>query len=252
MKILTDDILKEILAESASAYFFQKIKEKETRDGFQSFYEDDGSVIVTFTTGMAQVEPEEIDLSGRSWNPRLKDKDGNPILDTFGANKGNPRKAWDKFEAKAIINETETVYGFGGKNGILIKGFVAEMTKNKIMNSQLPGTKWKIKCNLPAGNNKFNTWSIEFLGKGEIPKEKPKKNENNDSKPDNGYNKLTNALIEVRDDNSGRALAGFIKVDLIEALVFKTELNAKIIEKYFVQLEEDEIIRVDGEKVFIQ
>jgi len=244
VKILDNAALEKILAESTSAYFFQKVKEKETREGYKSFYEKDGSVIVTFKTGMAQIEPGEKDLIEQPWIPKLKDNDGNPILDTFGANKGNPRKAWDKFEAKAIINGTETVYGFGGKNGILLKGFVAEMMKNKIKNPELPSTKWKIKC-IPSG--RFNTWDIEFLGKGEVPKVKPKKIE-----VSSNYDKVVKAVSEIKEGNASRVLAGIGKVELAGAIAYKSKLSEKEVEKVFPQLEENGVINITGDKVYIQ
>ena len=238
-------MLTEILAEgSSTAYFFQKVKEKETREEFKPFYEKDGSVIVVFKGGIAKIEPEDEDLFGRVWKPKLKDEEGNPILNKFGPEKGNPREPWDKFEAKAEINGKETIYGFGGKNSVLIKGFISEMKANNISVADMPETKWKIKCVVDGG---FNKWDISYLGKGEIKKESPK-----DTQPPNEYDKIADAIRGVRDDNMGRALAGLDKNDLIEALVYKTELNVKVIEKHIPQLEKDEVVRLDGDKVFIQ
>jgi len=243
MKILTEEALNEILAESTStSYFFQKEKGKETREGFQNFYEKDGSVIVIFKTGMAQIEPEEEDQLGRIWNPRLKDDEGNPILDRGG----NPRQAWAKFEAKAEIKGTETIYGFGGKSGILLKGFVSEMKKNEIKNPELPGTKWKIKC---VGGAKYNTWDIEFLGKEEVPKEKV---ESKKAEEPNNYDRIKDTIIGIKEDNLARTLAGLGKEELIGAVAYKSKLSEKEVEKVFPQLEENGVVKMTGDKVYIQ
>lgn len=243
-KVLDDKMLEEILAEgSSTAYFFQKAKEKEERPEFKSFYEADGSVIVVFKTGIAKVVPEDEDLFGRVWKPRLKDEHGEPIIDKFGTNKGNPREPWDKFEAKAEVNGAETIYGFGGKNSILIRGFISELKTNELSITDMPGTKWRIKC-VPDG--RFNKWNIEYLDKAEPTPVESK------AEPSGEYDQIADAVRGVRDDNRGMALAGIPTKDLLDALEYKAKLSAKVIEKYIPQLEKDEVIRIDGDKAFIQ
>ena len=62
-KFLEDKDLDEILAEtSASIYFFQREKESDKAE-FKVLYEDDGSVIVEFTTAIAKVEPVSSSIS---------------------------------------------------------------------------------------------------------------------------------------------------------------------------------------------
>ena len=243
-KILDESMLKSVIDEmSSSAYFFQREKEKEIQADKKALYDDEGNVVVIFTTGIASVEPNEEDLLGRIWKPRLKDKEGNPILDA----QGRKREPWAKYEAKAVIKGKELIYGFGGKNGVLFRGFCSEMGKNGIKNTELPNTKWKIKCINMA---KWK-WDISFLGKEEA--KLPKKT-NGNGKPEEVpiVDKVIGAIADIKRTNAGRVLAGLSKTELIEAIGFKVSLDEKKILSVWQELVEKKVILEDGNKVYIQ
>lgn len=241
-KFLDGNELDEILSEANSPlYFFQKDLNKEAREDFKQFYEKDGSVIVTFTTGIAIIQPNELDLAERNWIPRLKDKDGNPILDRSG----NPREAWDKFEAKCKINDSELIYGFGGRSGLLLSAMGKEMKSNNLTNKTLPGTKWKIKC-IEAG--RFNRWELEYLGKGDVSVKKEKKSNGNDS-----YEKLLKAVDTMKKNSRTIILKGLDEDEFIEAASFMAHISDKDVKKLIPDLQKNEIININEEgRIFIQ
>lgn len=244
-KILDDKALKEILDEVASPlYFFQKEKEKE-RPEFLGMYEDDGSIMATFLTGIAKVEPGEKDLVNRDWHPPLKDKDGNPILDR----QGNPREAWDKFEVKCKIKDKEIVYGLGGKNGVLFRGIVSEMKNNSLSNDDIPNTKWRIKC---VDSSRYK-WDIEYLGKeNETLKKEPIKETKEEKSDSEEYDRVVKEIIDIKDKNKARVLAGLDTDELVEAASFKAHVDDKLITSWLPKLEEDGVIKIAGNKIYIQ
>jgi hypothetical protein len=241
MKILDDAMLREVMAElSTSVYFYQKEKAK-AREEEKELYEEDGSVITIFTSGISQVEPGEEDILGKIWNPPIKDKDGNPKLDK----NGNPKKAWDKFEVKAIIKGKEKVYGLGSNYTAQFRGVYMEMMKNNLKSIDLPGTKWKMKC---LGEYK---WDITYLGKVEIPKKT------------NGTKKIKeDPVIPIKDQVMkgitmvnekaplSQKLAGIGKKDLIDAIAFFTEVDEKKINSVWQEVLASGVIKEENGKIF--
>jgi len=239
-KILTDVELDKILVEtSASIYFFQREKQNN-RAEFKPLYEEDGSVIVTFLSGIAKVEPDEEDLTGKMWNPRLKDKDG------------KPREAWDKYEAKCRIKDRELIYGFGGKNGALFREFRGVMMDNKIMNKDLPSTRWKITC-VDFGRYQ---WNVEFLDSvgDKIATDKETVDEiSEEKKPkDDEYSRVVDGVTEVKEKNKGRVLAGLSEDELIDAVGFISGVDRDKVKGYLSKLAEDKIISISEDKIYIQ
>lgn len=240
-KILDDKALDEILNEVANPlYFFQKAK--EDREDFKKFYEKDGSVVVTFLTGIAHIEPNEEDLAGKIWIPRLKDDDNNPILDRSG----NPRQPWDKFEAKSLIRGNEIIYGFGGKNGVQFTGFIKELKKNDILNKDLSGTKWKFRCT-KAG--KFNKWDIEYLGTEDIEKLIPKET----PKPESSvYDKVINGIEQMKNNSKPMILKGLSEEDLVSTVSYLGKIDEKEVTKLIPELEKNEVIKITNGKIYVQ
>ena len=239
-KVLNDEMLKQILEELAgSAYFYQKEKGK-ARDEEKHLYEEDGSIIATFTSGIAQVEPGEEDLLGKIWNPPLKDKDGNPYL----TKAGTPRKAWDKFEVKAIVGGKEVIYGLGGNNSGSLRGVLMEMTKNSLKSIDLPGTKWKLKF---LGNFK---WDVAYLGKVELPKETKKANGKKvEAVP--VKDKIMQAVLTVKEKSPfSQKLSGIGKGDFINAVAFFAEVDEKKVNTIWQEVLNAGIIREEGDKIF--
>ena len=238
MKYLTEEDLKAVVEEASSGiYVYQKEKEKELKER-QYLYEEDGSMVVHVLSPIAQVQPGEEDIIGRKWRPKLTDKDGNPILSKFN---GQPLKAWEKYEVKALIKGKELVYGLGGKNTVLFRAFCTEMLKNDIKSNDLTGTKWKIKCI----DMKKYTWSVDFLGKFDLPK-----SNGNGKVKDTNLQKVKEALDGIKKDNFARILAGIGKEDLIGAIGFKTQLKEKEVLVVWKQLVDEGILKEDSGKVF--
>lgn len=247
-KILNDLGLKQVLEElGGSATFYQKEKAK-ARDEEKPLYEEDGSILSTFTSGIGQIEPGEEDLLGKIWNPPIKDKDGNPLLDKSG----KPKRAWDKFEVKAIIKGQEKLYGLGGNNSGQLRGVLTEMVKNNIKSDELPGTQWKIKS---LGSYK---WDVTYLGKVELPKEAKKTNE--ETKKPNGVSvkeneriKVLQAVNQVKEKSPfSQKLAGIGKADFINAVAFFSELDEKKVVSVWQEVLGEEIIKeVDGKVFFL-
>ena len=237
MKILDDQMLKEVLADLAgSAYFYQKEKGK-AREEEKPLYEEDGSVITTFTSGIVQVEPGEEDILGKIWNPPLKDKDGNPYL----TKAGQPRKAWDKFEVKALVKGKEVVYGLGGNNSGSLRGVLMEMTKNSLKSIDLPGTKWKLKF---LGNFK---WDVTYLGKVELPKK------TNGKKVDEVpiKDKVMQGIVKVKENAPlNRMLAGIDKNEFINSVDFFAEVGEKKINGIWKEILEAGVIKEENGKIF--
>ena len=98
-KTLEPNMFDKILSSGPTQYFFHR--------------EEDGEVELIFTSPISVTEPGEEDLVGRVWNPPITDAQGNPLIEQFGANKGNPRQPWAKVEAKCLINGVEKIYAFG-------------------------------------------------------------------------------------------------------------------------------------------
>ena len=250
VKILTDKDLQAIMEEvSTPAYFFQKEKNKE-RDDFQHLYEDDGSVIIEFVTGIAKIEPDDNDLLGRKWNGGQKDKEGNPVLDK---STGRVRDAWDKFEAKVIIKGKELIYGFGGQRGALFREFINGMQREKITNEKLVGTKWRVICN----DMRSYDWSVELLNgeKKETtnPQPQPVKEAPKEiSKPDDEYKKVVNAILKIKEVNKGKEIGGLEEDELVAPISFFSDVDGKKIKGYFKQLEENGLIKKSNGKIYIQ
>jgi len=247
-KILTDELLKTVLEElGGSATFYQKEKAK-ARDEEKPLYEADGSILSTFTSGIGQIEPGEEDLLGKIWNPPLKDKDGNPLLDKDG----KPKRAWNKFEVKAIIKGHEKLYGLGGSNSGQLRGVLMEMVKNNIKSEELPGTQWKIKS---LGSYK---WDVTYLGKVELPKETKKPNGNAKkadgvSTKENERIKILQAVNEVKEKSPfSQKLAGIGKADFINAVGFFSGLDEKKVVAIWQEVLGAGIIKeVDGKVFFL-
>ena len=248
VKILNDDALEKVLAEASSPmYFFQRALKDEKNTDFKRFYDEDGSVTVTFLSPIGKIEPDDEDYAGRIWIPKLKDKDGNPITDRSG----KPREPWDKYEAKSIMKDNEIIYGFGGANSLLFRAFRDSMKDNKILNQNLAGTKWKIICNPPTGRDeRFPTWDVEYLGTEEIKEEKESPKEV--AKTDEDYDKIKDAVLEMKEKNKGMILAGVDEVDLIEAVNFISKIDKKEIKKVIPELEKNDVIKKSGNKIYIQ
>jgi len=237
-KVLDDSALKQILEElGSSVYFYQKEKEK-ARDSEKELYEPDGSVIVTFISGVVQVEPGKEDSLGKIWNPPIKDKDGNPELDKSG----RPKKAWSKFEIKSLIKGKEKIYGLGSDFGAQLRGVISEMTKNGLKSAELPGTQWKFKS---LGNYK---WDVEYVGKVELPKETNGKKPN--SKESN-LDAVKKGILSVKEKASlTQKLAGLEKNDFINAVGFFAEVEDKKIHSIWKEILELGIIKEENGKIF--
>jgi len=239
-KFLNPEDLNKILKEKRKPqYFFQRTR-KTDREEFADFYENDDSVIITFTTNIAEIEPNKEDLIGRIWEPNLKDKDGNPKIDKFT---GKVMEAWSKFEAKCVINDTEIVYGFGSDWASLLRGVANEMLKNDI--KDLTGTRWKIRC---IDINKYN-WDIEYIGKGDKPAPKPTKE---DKKDDSTYDKAVEAIKRMAQRNKAKILAGLDEDEFAPAIGLMIEVDPKEIQKMIPQLIENDVISVEEDKIYIQ
>ena len=251
--------MEEILSKTTNDYFFQK-ERKDDREDRQHLYEKDGSVIVEFTTGIAQIKPDEEDLIGKIWIPPTKDKDGNPIIDR---KTGKVRDAWDKYEAKCKIKNTDLIYGFGGKRGALFRNFIGALKSNELSNSQLPGTRWRIKCN----NMKKYDWTVEFLdGKsdeqkakeiiGDISKSQPRRQPPQKPEPEpqeDDYQRVVTAIQNIRDTaHKPMILSGLGEQELLEAVAYKTKLDQKKVKGYMKQLETDGVVKIVSDKIYIQ
>lgn len=238
MKILDDSALKQILEElGSSAYFYQKEKGK-WRDNEKDLYEEDGSVIATFTSELRLIEPGDEDSLGKSWHPKTKDEFGNPLRDK----NGKLKKEWPKYEVMAIVKGKEKVYGLGSDFSAQFKGVVSEMQKNNIKNAELSGTKWKIVC---LGQHK---WDITFLGRVELPK----KNGNGAKKEKDASNfeKVKSAVLKAKENQPRIGLTGIEKKDLVDAVAFMSGLDEKKVLAVWKEVLESGIVREEGSKVF--
>lgn len=241
-KILNDQMLKDILEELGdSAYFYQKEKGKERKEE-KEFYDENGSVVVTFISALHQVPPGDNDILGKPWHPKVKDNDGNPLLDRSG----KPKKAWDKFEIKALIKGQEKVYGLGSSFGAQLRGTLTEMVKNNLKSEDLPGTQWKFKS-LPNWK-----WDVTYIGKVELPKENKKSTET--PKKANGVpikDKVIQGVNQVKEKSSfSQKLAGIGKADFINATSFFSEIDEKRINSMWQEILDSGIIKEEGNKIF--
>ena len=240
VKYLNSEMLKTIVDEANSGiYIYQKEKEKDMKER-QWMYETDGSMLVTFLTGIAEVKPGEPDILNREWHPKIKDKDGNPLI---SEKDGKPKKAWTKYEAKVLVKGKEKVYGLGGEKSVQLQAIVSEMVKHEIDNEKLSGTKWKIKC---IDAKKF-LWDVEYLETVDLKENAT--NEGGKAKVD-VYQSVKEAVIGVKKDNQARALIGIEKDMVVNAVAFKTNLSEKQVGSVWQKLIDEHVIREENGKVF--
>jgi hypothetical protein len=228
-KIVSNEMLKDILANSPTSYF------KHT--------EEIGEIEVVFTGEICKVEPGEEDVEGRLWNPPIVDKvTGEPYKDF----KGNPRQPWAKFEALCLINGQPNVYPFGAGNSSILRAFIAGMTKAGIEN--ITGTKWSI--------NRTGRWDwiINYLGKEDVGSSPTssttvtlvEKKEVDVSDP------VKKTLLDFKATRPDKARAGIGKNFMLQNVVFETEMKPVDVESKFKELEKEGFLSFkDGNLIVI-
>ena len=224
-KTLNQDTLGDILNSGGGKYFFHK--------------EEDGEVVITFTSEIQITEPGDEDLIGRIWDPPIVDADGNPLLDF----NGNPREKWSKVEAEGKINGANVVYAFGGERSSSLRALIEQMNANEITNDTLPGTKWSI-----ARLGKWN-WSIKYLGKEDISSSVSSKKKERNIDNEN-FETIKTALGELVERNA-KVKEGVNKNQLVQTLVFMTGVKPNIIEDMWEHLELTGLIKIDGNVIKI-
>ncbi len=223
-KVISEDEFGSILSEATSKYIFHR--------------EEMGEIKLVFTSPIQITNPGDEDLVGRLWSPPVEDADGNPILEKFGPNKGNPRQPWSKVEAECTISGAPHIYSFGGKSSSSLRNMIQKMNENGIKNEDLPGTKWSINRTGPWD------WTIEYLGKVETEKSASPTPQ---AKPDLG--KIKEAISDLSKNPEWKA--GKEMNTFIQTLVFMTGSKPSEIKEMMADLVGEGVIVEAGGKVKI-
>ena len=217
-KLISEDMMDEILASGPKQYFFQK--------------EEDGEVTIIFTSDIHIVEPGETDVLGRIWTPPTADANGNPILDR----NGKPRQPWTKVEAEATVKGSPVIYAFGSREGILLKAWIAAIRENEIKKGEFAGTKWT--C---MKSGKWN-WIIKYEGREDVSSPSPKTNIDT-----SGVSKTLSDLKVKNKDVS----KGVDKIQLIKTLAILTGKTQKELEEMWPLLIKQNVIGEKDGKVLV-
>ena len=216
-KIITSDELESILKSAPGRYFFHK--------------EEDGEVIVTFTSPITITHPGDEDLLGRLWDPKITDNEGNPLLDFSG----KPRQKWSKVEAECLINGVKHIYAFGGTKSNILKSLLEKMNAEGISNQDLPGTKWSI-TRLGQWD-----WAITYLGREE---------KHEDKGEDDTISKIKNAIDDLKKDNP-KADEGITKNEFLQTISFLAGVKPTDIIERLEELTEKGIITLKGNDIYL-
>lgn len=235
---LNEEMFEEILEKSSSNYL--------------SYREDTGRLEMQILSKIEVVQPGEVGLDGNEWNPPVEDRDGNPLIQKFGPNKGEPVEPWPKVEVKVDVLSCEgdkamsgeKIFRLGGINSGLTKNFIRSMKANEITQDDIVGTKWSVY------GEKQQWWSyqIDYLGEGDVKdtsSNKPiKKEDKKDSKIDS---KIIDALKVKKDTTSGE----IPKTDILAVLSFATQKKTSEIEDMWQDLINAKLIKDNNGKVTI-
>jgi len=217
-EIISEDMFGDILKSGPSQFIYPP-KEGEPE------------IVVVFQSSISITNPGDEDVLGKIWDPPTEDANGNPIIDKFGPNKGNPMQPWAKVEAQVTKGGSPSVLTFGRKNGAFLREFGIKMNEEDITNQDLKGTKWSIQR-----TGRYN-WSIEYLGREEsdssTPKEEKKENKDLES--------IKSSLVSLKSGNPDVA-KGVDKNQLMQNLVFITGLKPDAIKSNWDKLIKEKII----------
>jgi len=223
------------MAKVIDASMFDDILASGPRDWI-SQKEEDGEIRVVFTTPIAVIEPGDTDLSEREWNPPTEDANGNPYIEKFGPNKGNPVIPWAKVEAQCTVNGLPKTYSFGRKSGSCLRSIIAVMREHNIDNEDLPGTKWSI---TRVGSY---DWKVEYLGREETS------SQSSSPKNDEDVNKITEVLKELKSKNSELS-KGVSKEQIVQTVNLLAGISEETINKKWNTLLDKKIIEKVGDKI---
>jgi hypothetical protein len=237
---LPEDMFEDILKKSSSRYV--------------SYREDTGRLEILLKTNIHVIEPGEVGLDGYEWDPPVEDRDGNPIIQKFGPNKGEAMEPWPKVEVKCdvitctgdrALEGEDKFFRLGGTNSGLLKAFVREMKNNDISNKDMKGTKWSIQ----GEKEQFWKYSVEYIGREDVsedttlPPAKP-------TKKVSGIEQDTLDALKAKKDQSSKA--GLPKSDVLAYLAFIRKEKSEDIEKnLWPKLIEEKVIEVKNNKIYI-
>ena len=233
---LGKEMMEDILKKSATRYL--------------SYKEELGRLELQMLSNIEVVQPGETGLDGQEWNPPVEDRDGNPIMQQFGPNKGEPMEPWPKVEVKCKVlscsgdksleDGAEKYFRIGGINSGLLKTFVKVIKNEGLEPKDFVGTKWSVY------GEKENYWKyqVEYLGKGDI-KEEPKAESKKQSNIDQT---ILDAIAFEKDQSKGE----IPKTDFIARLAFVTKKKAKDIEGMWDDLISNNLIEDKNGKVKIK
>ena len=157
---LGKELFEDILKKSATRYL--------------SYKEDLGRLEIIMLSKIEVVEPGMVGLDEQEWNPPVEDRDGNPIIQQFGPNKGEVMEPWAKVEVecrvlscsgdKSLVDGGKKFFRIGGINSGLLKTFIRAIKQSEIDLEEFVGTKWSIY------GEKQNFWkyTVEYLGTGDV------------------------------------------------------------------------------------
>ena len=245
---LGQDMMEDILKKSATKYL--------------SYREEHRRLELLMLSPIEVIAPGEIGLDEQEWKPMLEDKDGNPIIQKFGPNAGEPMEPWSKVEVKvkvtacegdkSLVDDVEKylrLSGFGKTETHFLKCFLQAMKKEEIDNDDLPGTKWSI-----YGEKEGNFWRyvIEYVGDEEVsdtPTNPIKKAQQKKPKaPSNLPKEIVDALAVKKDQSGGTST----KTDILSILSFATQKKPSEVEtEYWQTLVDEGLVKEDGDKVTI-
>jgi hypothetical protein len=236
---LGKEMMEDILKRSATRYL--------------SYKEDLGRLELQMLSEIEVVRPGEPSLDGNEWNPPVEDKDGNPIIQQFGPNKGKVMEPWTKVEVKvkvlncsgdkSLADGSEKFFRLGGENSKLVGEFVKIITNEEITPDKFVGTKWSIY----GEKTPFWKYQVEYLGREDVGETISKKAETKAKVEHNIDGAIVDALRVKKDQTKG----SLQKVDLITSLSIVTHIKASDIEKMWNDLIKAKLIEEKDGKVFI-
>ena len=223
-KIIDEAMFDDMLSSGPRDWFAQK--------------EEDGEVRIVFTTPIAVVNPGDTDLSEREWNPPVADANGEPYLEKYGPNKGNPVIPWTKVEAQCTIKGIPKTYSFGRQTGSCLRHIMNAMRENDIKNDKLPGTKWSV-----TRSGSYD-WKVEYLGREEI--------ESSPSKEDPELiGKIKQTLNDVKSKNKEISTTGVSKEQIIQTVNLLAGIPEEDIKDQWHNLMAQKLLERKGDMVII-